>query len=76
MQADRTTPWSGMDHDAGAPTWWGWELTRGVPARLEVTIDPAAHGPGAVGSVARGVALTTAGRQQLQFTLTATVTAG
>jgi hypothetical protein len=62
-----------MEHGANAAAWRRWELTPGAPARLEVTIDPAAHGPNATGPISRGVVLTTAEGQELQFTLAAVV---
>jgi hypothetical protein len=64
-----------MDHGANASTWRTWALTSGVPARLDVTIDPAAHGPAGIGPLSRGVMVTTSAGQELEFTLTARVTA-
>ena len=76
VQADKVSPWSGMDHAAGAPRWQPWELTPDMPAQLEVTVDPAAHGPSGLGPISRGVMLQTSGGQDLQLVLRAVVTAG
>jgi hypothetical protein len=49
-------------------------LTPDVPAYVEVSIDPAAHGDAGIGPITRMVAIKTATGQELQFTLKATVT--
>lgn len=53
--------------------WSRWPLEAGA-ATLEVTIDPAAHGPTALGPVSRGVMLMTGSGEELRFTLKAVVT--
>jgi len=50
------------------------KLVAGQPAYLEVRIDPAAHGQGGAGPWTRGIAVTTAGGQRLEFIVTANVT--
>ena len=50
------------------------KLVAGEPAYLEVRIDPAAHGEAGIGPWTRGVAVSTAGGQRLEFVLTANVT--
>lgn len=62
-----------MSHEAGARK-PDIKLVAGQPAYLEVRIDPAAHGEGGIGPWQRGVAVTTAGGQSLEFLLTANVT--
>ncbi|HEX6287667.1 MAG TPA: hypothetical protein VFZ66_00680 [Herpetosiphonaceae bacterium] len=49
-------------------------LTPDTPAYVEVSIDPAAHGPAGAGPWTRVVALKTATGQDVQFTLKALVT--
>jgi hypothetical protein len=61
-----------MTHDL-VGRWRTWALEPGQ-AKLEVTIDPAAHGPDALGPLSRGVALRTSSGKELQFTLKAEVT--
>jgi hypothetical protein len=56
----------------GLTTWSPWRLAAGA-ASLEVTMDPAAHGPTAIGPWTRTVRLRTASGAELQFTLKATV---
>ncbi len=71
VQVDMTSDWLGMSHDGGARA-INVPLTPGTPAFVEISIDPAAHGPAGVGPWTRMVAVTTASRQELQFTLRAT----
>lgn len=72
MEAGRASPWAGMSHGP-EPGWSSWRLASGA-ASLEVTMDPAAHGPDAVGPWTRKVLLRTASGTELDFTLKATVT--
>jgi hypothetical protein len=62
-----------MSHEAGAAK-PNLKLVGGQPAYLEVRIDPAAHGEAGIGPWQRGVAVSTAGGQTLEFVLTANVT--
>lgn len=71
MEVGNASPWAGMAHGL-VPAWTAWRLQPGE-ARLEVTVDPAAHGPDAVGPLTRSATLRTASGQELQFTLKATV---
>ena len=71
MEVGKASPWAGMSHGL-VPAWTPWRLQPGA-ATLEVTVDPAAHGPDAVGPLTRGVTLRTASGRDLQFTLKATV---
>lgn len=73
MQADRQTDWFGLTHD-GPNTTVSFDLKAGVPAYLEVKIDPAAHGPDAIGPIERGVSVNLAGGQVFTVDLTANVT--
>ena len=68
-----TSDWFGMAHERGAAK-PNIKLTGGQPAYLEVRIDPAAHGEAGIGQLQRGVAVSTASGQRLEFVLTATVT--
>jgi hypothetical protein len=61
-----------MSHEAGAQK-PNIKLVSGQPAYLEVRIDPAAHGEAGVGLWTRGIAITTAGGQRLEFVVTANV---
>ena len=49
-------------------------MNPGEEADIEVTFDPAAHGPAGVGRISRVVYLETAGGQKLQLKFSATVT--
>lgn len=60
-----------MDHGVFR-RWASWPLETGH-ATLEVTVDPAAHGPDALGPLSRGVTLRTSAGRELQFTLKAEV---
>ena len=62
-----------MEHTSGAPK-ANINLAGGQPAYLEVRIDPAAHGEAGISLWQRGVAVSTAGGQRLEFVLTANVT--
>jgi hypothetical protein len=62
-----------MAHEPGAQK-PNIKLVGGQPAYLEVRIDPAAHGQGGIGPWQRGVAVSTASGQRLEFVLTANVT--
>jgi hypothetical protein len=73
VQADRKTDWFGMTHDgSGSPV--SFDLRSGEPAYLEVKIDPAAHGPDAIGPIERTVTVWLAGGQEFTVGLTANVT--
>lgn len=53
------------------PVWF--EVAPGQTATLEVTIDPAAHGPQGVGPFRRGITLTTVDGSNLEFLLSGTI---
>ncbi|MHB1134279.1 MAG: hypothetical protein ACYC4L_18065 [Chloroflexota bacterium] len=48
-------------------------LREGVPAYLEVTVDPTAHGPQGVGPIRRGITLKHAGGRELSFEVVGTI---
>ncbi|HBY98302.1 MAG: hypothetical protein M5U01_37250 [Ardenticatenaceae bacterium] len=73
VQADQVSEWFGMSHGGSAPV-VDVPLEQGQAAFLEVSIDPAAHGPAGIGPIQRGVMVRTADGQELQFVLEATVT--
>jgi hypothetical protein len=73
VQADQTSDWLGMSHEGG-PADVNVALVPNTPAYVEVSIDPAAHGPGGAGPWTRVIGLRTAAGQELQFTLNALVT--
>ena len=73
MQADRQTDWFGLTHDVPVTT-VSFDLKSGQPAYLEVKIDPAAHGPDAIGPIERGVSVKLAGGQVFTVDLTANIT--
>jgi hypothetical protein len=73
VQADQVSEWLGMSHDGGRRR-IGVALEPNVPAYVEISIDPAAHGDAGVGPWTRMVALRTAAGQELQFTVRANVT--
>ena len=73
VQADPISDWLGMSHDGAAAT-IAVALTPNTPAYVEISIDPAAHGPGGAGPWTRMVALKTATGQELEFTVKALVT--
>jgi hypothetical protein len=73
VQADQPSEWFGMSHGAGAAV-VNVPLAVGQPAYLEVSIDPTAHGPDAVGPMQRGVMVQTSEGQELQFVLAANLT--
>lgn len=73
VQGEQVSGWFGMTH-GGLPQVVSVPLKPGVPAYLEVEMDPAAHGPAGVGAVERGVIVETAGGQELQFVLAANIT--
>lgn len=72
MQADRTSAWFGMSMANTAPS-ARVRLEDGLPAYLEVSVDPAAHGDAGLGPVRRSVMLRTASGQTLQFEVAAYV---
>ena len=72
VQADNVSNWFGMTHDGPADV-PNVKLLSGQSAYLEVQIDPAAHGERGLGAIERGVAVTTAGGQRLEFVLKAVV---
>lgn len=73
VQADQTSEWLGMSHAGGrAPI--NVALTPNTPAYVEISVDPAAHGPAGAGPWTRVVALKTAAGQEVQFTVKALVT--
>lgn len=74
VQAGHTSDWYGMDHSNGPVVASNIRLAANQPAYLEVTIDPAAHGPNGIGPIQRGVTLKTAGGQELTFDLHAQIT--
>jgi hypothetical protein len=74
VQADRQTDWFGMTHSAAPPTTVSFDLKSGESAYLEVKIDPAAHGPDAIGPIERGVSVKLASGQIFTVDLTANVT--
>jgi hypothetical protein len=74
VQAKHTSDWLGMSHDEGAPKQINEVLAPHVPAFVEVSVDPAAHGEGGVGPFTRVVGLKTAAGQKLQFTVRGVVT--
>jgi hypothetical protein len=74
VQAGKTSEWFGMDHGNASQRPLNMRLTGGKPAHLEVTIDPAAHGPAGIGPVQRVVIVTTAGGERIPFTVLAEVT--
>lgn len=73
VQADQVSEWFGMSHGSDAPI-VNVPLEEGQPTYLEVSIDPAAHGPNGIGPIQRGVMVQTASGQELRFVLAATVT--
>ena len=73
VQADQQTEWYGMTHGAATAPTLKMTLRSDVPARLEVTVDPAALGPAALGPIQRDVILTTTGVLLLRFTVMADV---
>lgn len=73
VQTDRTSAWFGMPHRGAPLPAVNFTLLAATPAYLEVSVDPAAHGEAGLGPIQRGVRLTTAGGQELPFTLTAHV---
>lgn len=73
VQADQTSEWLGMSHEGGgAPI--NVALTPNTTAYVEISVDPAAHGPQGAGPWTRMVALKTAAGQEVQFTVKALVT--
>jgi hypothetical protein len=73
VQANRQTDWFGLTHD-GPSTTVSFDLKSGEPTYLEVKIDPAAHGPDAIGPIERGVSVKLASAQVLSFDLKANIT--
>lgn len=72
VQAEETTDWFGMSHSVVADDLLDVRLTAG-PAALEVTVDPAAHGPAALGPIQRDVIVTTVTGERRRFTVLADV---
>lgn len=73
VQADQTSDWLGMDH-RGRRVPIQVALSPNTPAYVEISIDPAAHGPAGAGPWTRMVALKTAAGQEVQLTVKALVT--
>jgi hypothetical protein len=73
VQADKISEWAGMSHGSSAPG-VNVSLEPDQPAMLEVSIDPAAHGPDAVGPAKRAIFVTTASGQQLEFLVALNIT--
>jgi hypothetical protein len=73
VQADRQTDWFGMTH-TGPATTVSFDLKSGEPAYLEVKIDPAAHGPDAIGPIERGVSVKLVTGQVFTVDLKANIT--
>jgi hypothetical protein len=73
VQGEQVSGWYSMTHGPAAPA-ARVRLDSDIPALLEITMDPAAHGPQGVGAVERGIILKTASGQELQFVLAANVT--
>lgn len=74
VQAGKTSEWFGMDHGNAPQRPLNMRLSGGEPANLEVTVDPAAHGPAGIGPIQRVVIVTTAGGERLNFSVLADVT--
>ena len=76
VQAATVSDWFGMPMpDAPVPP-ANIALRPGGPSSLEISIDPAAHGEAGLGPIRRGVRLTTATGETMEFTVTATVVPG
>jgi hypothetical protein len=73
VQADQTSEWLGMTH-GGEQAPINVTLEPNTPAYVEISIDPAAHGPAGAGPWTRMVALKTATGQEVEFTVQAMVT--
>lgn len=73
VQAEKVSEWFGMSHGNTRPK-INVPLEPDRPAYLEVSVDPAAHGEAGLGPIQRGIMLKTAGGQELQFVVSATVT--
>jgi hypothetical protein len=58
--------------NAPVPAVW-FRVAPDQPAVVEVTIDPAAHGPQGVGPFQRGITLTTADGKVTEFVLKGTI---
>lgn len=73
VQAGQASDWAGMPMQGApiAPVWF--KVASGQPAAVEVTIDPAAHGPQGVGPFQRGLTLTTADGKVTELMLTGTI---
>ncbi|MDZ4230166.1 MAG: DUF1573 domain-containing protein, partial [Candidatus Veblenbacteria bacterium] len=69
----RVGPFSMEGHGGPIPT-ISEELAAGQEAQVEVTFDPAAHGPAGVGSIARNVFVETTDDKKLVFEIKAQVT--
>ena len=73
VQADKASAWFGMPMANAAPVPANFTLREGTPAFLEVTVDPAAHGPQGIGPIRRGITLKLAGGRELNFEVIGTI---
>jgi hypothetical protein len=73
VQADRSTDWFGMLMN-GPDIPVSFDLKSGEPTFLEVKIDPAAHGPDAIGPIERGVSVKLVTGQVFTVDLKANIT--
>jgi hypothetical protein len=71
VQGEYFSEWFGMPH-ATKPL-VNVALADDLPAYLEVTVDPAAHGDAGLGPIRRAVLMKTASGEEMTFSLTADV---
>lgn len=74
LQGDRRVGPFGMEGHGGPIPTINEELAAGQEAQIEVTFDPAAHGPAGIGPIARNVFLETTDGKKLVFEIKAQVT--
>jgi len=72
VQGGQTSDWTDF-HAENASFANVMRLQGDQPAFLEVSIDPAAHGPAGMGHITRGVMLKTADGKELDFELAANI---
>ncbi|MHB1006018.1 MAG: hypothetical protein ACYC3S_10295 [Chloroflexota bacterium] len=73
VQAGQASEWHGMPMTDGQGHAYRFKLEPDQPATLEVTIDPAAHGPQGVGPFLRGITITTNDGKEYDFEMKGTI---
>ncbi len=73
VQGGNASDWRGMPMTGGPNPGFRFRIEPDKPATLEVTIDPAAHGPQGVGAFQRGITVTTSDGKQYEFEMDGTI---